>query len=65
MNKPKISPEFTIEDIHRLREYNYELTKDMKPEDRRALVRAKANAVQERIDKIRSSKGDDRGSSRV
>ena len=24
-----ISPDFTIEDIHKIREYNYEMTKDM------------------------------------
>ena len=29
MGKPIISPDFTIEDIHKIREYNYELTKDM------------------------------------
>ncbi len=27
--KPNISPDFTIEDIHKIREYHYELTKDM------------------------------------
>ena len=29
MEKPILSPDFTIEDIHRLREYNYEMTKNM------------------------------------
>ncbi|MDE7251357.1 MAG: hypothetical protein K2O32_00225 [Acetatifactor sp.] len=29
MAKPNISPDFTIEDIHKIREYHYELTKDM------------------------------------
>lgn len=29
MEKPVISPDFTIEDIHKIREYHYELTKDM------------------------------------
>ena len=27
--EPIISPDFTIEDIHKIREYHYELTKDM------------------------------------
>lgn len=27
--KPIISPDFTIEDIHKIREYHYELSKDM------------------------------------
>ncbi len=29
MDKPVLSSNFTIEDIHKLREYNYYLTKDM------------------------------------
>ena len=29
MEKPILSPDFTIEDIHKLREYNYYQTKDM------------------------------------
>lgn len=29
VTKPIISPEFTIDDIHKIREYHYELTKDM------------------------------------
>lgn len=34
MKKPVLSPSFTVEDIHRLREYNREKTKDMTAEDR-------------------------------
>lgn len=26
-----ISPDFTIDDIHKIREYNYEITKNMTP----------------------------------
>ena len=29
IEKPVISSNFTIEDIHKIREYHYELTKDM------------------------------------
>lgn len=29
MDKPVLNPDFTIEDIHKLREYNYYQTKDM------------------------------------
>ena len=29
VNRPVLSPDFTIEDIHKLREYNYYQTKDM------------------------------------
>ncbi len=34
MEKPVLSPNFTIEDIHKLREYNYYYTKDMTPQER-------------------------------
>ena len=29
MTKPDISPNFTIDDIHKIREYNYEQTKNL------------------------------------
>ena len=32
--QPIISPDFTIEDIHKIREYHYELTKDMTTQER-------------------------------
>ena len=32
--KPDISPDFTIDDIHKIREYHYELTKDMTTQER-------------------------------
>ena len=34
MEKPVLSPHFTIEDIHKVREYNYEVTKHMTDEER-------------------------------
>ena len=34
MEKPIISPNFTIDDIHKIREYNYEITKDMTLEEK-------------------------------
>jgi len=34
--KPDISPAFTIDDIHKLREWNYERLKDATPEERLA-----------------------------
>ena len=33
MDRPILSPDFTIEDIHKLREYNYYQTKDMTPQE--------------------------------
>ena len=32
---PNISPAFTIEDIHKIREWNYERLKDAAPDERR------------------------------
>ena len=34
--KPDISPAFTIEDIHKIREWHYERLKDATPEERKA-----------------------------
>lgn len=31
---PEISPNFTIDDIHKIREYHYELTKDMSRQEK-------------------------------
>jgi len=31
--KPKISPAFTVEDIHKIREWDYERLKDATPEE--------------------------------
>ena len=56
MNKPEISPEFTIEDIHKIREYNYEMTKDMSFEERRAYYRKGSDATMKRIEEIRKKK---------
>ena len=43
MEKPKISPNFTIEDIHKIREYNYEITKHMSPKEMCDHINNKAN----------------------
>ena len=34
--KPEISPDFTIDDIHKIREWEYERLKDATPDERRA-----------------------------
>ncbi|MCL2053861.1 MAG: hypothetical protein FWG90_05400 [Oscillospiraceae bacterium] len=39
MTMPELSPYFTVEDIHKVREYHYEVTKDMSQEDRWAYYR--------------------------
>lgn len=48
-----ISPDFTVDDIHKVREYNYEMTKNMNKEDRRAYYKAGAMEAQKRIDALR------------
>lgn len=58
MDELKISPDFTVEDIHKVREYNYEKTKDMTSEERRAYYRKGAEELQKRIDAIRSARGE-------
>ena len=56
MNKPKISPDFTIEDIHRIREANEERRQAMTKEAYRVAVRADALFIQEKILKIREKR---------
>lgn len=46
MEKPNISPKFTVEDIHKIREYHYELTKNMSFEERTAFYREGAKEFQ-------------------
>ena len=47
MVKPVISPDFTVEDIHKIREYHYEITKDMPFPKRAAFYREGAKEFQE------------------
>ena len=56
MNKPKISPDFTIEDIHRIREANEERRQAMTKEAYRAEVRTDALFIQEKILKIKEKR---------
>ncbi|MCL2300388.1 MAG: hypothetical protein FWC27_09630 [Firmicutes bacterium] len=45
--KPNISPDFTVDDLHKIREWNYERFKDATPEERRQHYRQ----IRERMDK--------------
>ena len=47
MEKPTISPDFTVDDIHKIREYHYEITKDMPFEERAAFYREGAKEFQD------------------
>ena len=46
---PDISPDFTIEDIHKIREYHYETLRDATPEERAAYYGAASREVEQRI----------------
>lgn len=43
MNKPEISNNFTVDDIHKVREYNHEATKNMSFVERKKYYDTKAN----------------------
>jgi hypothetical protein len=48
-----ISPDFTIEDIHKIREYNYEITKDMTANERRNYYKTIAEKAKEKIEQFK------------
>lgn len=56
MEKPILSPNFTIEDIHKLREYNYYHTKDMTPSERRNYYNERGRAFLKEIEDGRLQK---------
>jgi len=56
MNELKISPDFTIDDIHKVREWNYERRKNMTFEEYQADVENGAAPVLARIEQIRKAK---------
>jgi len=47
--KPTISPAFTIEDIHKIREWDYERLKDATPEEYRADTERRAEQARKRF----------------
>ena len=52
--KPDISPDFTIEDLHKIREWNYERFKDATPEERRQYYRAASERFNSEVQEMRS-----------
>ena len=53
MEKLTISPDFTIEDIHKIREYHYNITKDMPPQKRRDYDNKRGMEVHKQIQEMR------------
>ena len=52
----EISPDFTIEDIHRVRENNYEATKHMTVEEKLHYYNTPRTDAEEQIERLRDSK---------
>jgi len=55
MEKPILSPNFTIEDIHKLREYNYEMTKDMTDKERMNYYNSRGREVQRKLENMKAA----------
>ena len=54
--KPDISPAFTVDDIHKIREWHYERLKDATQEERDADTEHRANRTRRAIEELRRSK---------
>ena len=54
MSELNISSDFTIDDIHKIREYNYEITKNMTVVERRNYYKTMADKAKVRIAELRS-----------
>ena len=55
MEKPILSPNFTIEDIHKLREYNYEMTKDMTDKERMDYYNSRGREVHRKLERMKAA----------
>ena len=53
--KPEISDDFTIGDIHKIREWHYEILKDATPEEQKNFYHNKALRGMARIEAIRAA----------
>ncbi|KAI4446510.1 hypothetical protein C823_001028 [Eubacterium plexicaudatum ASF492] len=49
----EISPDFTIEDIHKIREHNYEVTKHMTVEEKLHYYNTPRTDAEEQIERLR------------
>jgi hypothetical protein len=57
-NTLDISPAFTIEDIHKIREHNYEVTKDMTIEEKLHYYNTPRTDAEKQIELLRARKND-------
>ena len=51
-----ISPDFTIEDIHKIREYNYEMTKNMTMQEKMDYYNERGRKVQRILEERKESR---------
>lgn len=51
-----LSPDFTIDDIHKIRENNYNITKDMSPENRCEYYNSRGREVHLKIQRMKAEK---------
>ena len=56
MKPLEISPDFTIEDIHKIREYNYEMTKNMTNQEKTNYYNEGAKEVQRILQEIKENR---------
>lgn len=53
VEEPILSPDFTLEDIRKLRDYDYEMTKDMTDEEKIAYYNTPKSDFGEQIKRLR------------
>ena len=53
-----ISPNFTIEDIHKIREFNYEVTKHMTVEEKLHYYNTPGTDAEEQIKRLRDKRNE-------
>ena len=56
MKPLEISPDFTIEDIHKIREYNYEMTKNMTRQEKMDYYNERGRKVQRILEERKESR---------
>ena len=49
MDKPIIKDSFSVDDIHKIREYHYEMTKNLSREEKIKEIKDKADKVKEEL----------------
>ncbi|MCL2065634.1 MAG: hypothetical protein FWG98_14850 [Candidatus Cloacimonetes bacterium] len=52
----EISPDFTLEDIRKIRDYNYEMTKNMNAEEKRAYYKKEADSGIKEFEEFKAKK---------